>query len=464
MAYGSLQPYGSGLYKGTPEVDATSIAVCYTVDGQTICDGPNFRCNKINSITGRMLRYAYNPNQGQGWCEYENGIAMVWPEVKPLDVVLANNQVVKLAIDESNGQIYEIQTRNGPVGSAVLRTWLDKDGESYAGTEIPTEIRLREHVAPEEHETLQHSEGHFYFRPHDEEDKGATGYGLTGYRDAQQIDISSFKNGEISDQSAITKDIPMTGDIVYDKREESERLQTKIYTHASSYKLVKTNQYYIIKDKRGSLEERLMSEDGWQQDIDDPILWISRNEDMRFDRVSQVVCGGSVFGTLAGPDGYADSAMSFSPTTGLTHAVADLTDDFAIIFSLSGVSGSIDVLSFPTGNMQIQIVRSGSVYLLGLRDATGLYSTELAWTGGSWGTFMVERSGENVRFSEAGARLNQMMLTSLGTYGGTVGIMAGEVGNLFDLRIYDHAVAENAFAYYYYNLMNQNGDAVCPIF
>ena len=458
--YGSVVPYGEGLYKGLPTISGeTDLGTCY--ENGTLCDGPDFKCNKINNITGTMMRFAFDKAQGQGWSFYENGEHLVWPEIRPISVVAENDQLLKFAIDELTGQIYEIQTRDGPLSSDVERTFVDKEGE-YGGHEIPTEIRFREDVAAEDHKQLENREKHFSIRPHDEEMKGTTGHTAQGFRNAFENNISTLINGEIETEEAITKDIPLNGDIVYDKKVRARRQQTKFYTTTSSYKLVKRIEYYDVNDERGTVEERTMKESEWQDEMFDPVFWLTRNKSLLTDQATGVACGGSYFDEITGPDGNSESAMSFAATTGLTFTLPDLADDFSFMFWFSGIIGTTEL--FNLGGLRITVSVSGTDYYLELTDGTNVVSQLLGFKGGGWDSIQIVREGTFFIIRENGNALNTFAIVSVLTYTGASTILDSAIGNLFDIRVYDEAVSASAYEYYHYNVMNQNGDAVMPLF
>lgn len=474
MGYGEDLPYGEGNYKG--EVDHGPVVPvgpppsdgaggganfgegAVTTEGEQIFGG-----NKLNGITGRCLRFAVNPDQGAGWSLYSNGDYMVWPSsgTKPIPVINSTGQIIFLAIDELDKKIYEIQTRNGPVDSGVERTWKDKDGD-YAGHEIPCTIRLPEVRGSEEHTEVEHQESHFSFRPYDEVFKNLSDYTSAGYLPAFKPTFRIFKNGEIYQESAEAKDAPIIGDIVYNRKVQDYRLQTEITTTASAFRLVKTNEYYIMKDKRGSPEERRMKEQDWQEELSEPILWLARNKDMLRNLADGTLMTGSISTSVEGPDTLSDSSASFSLTTGLSTTLTGLQIQFTIIFSVAHLVGDTTIFSFNGGLIIVDLIKDSGKWWVRFIDNGFIYRAQLSWKTG-WTTIKITRDMVNVAISENGYRLNLIPSYSFGDLSGNLLIMDGVIGHLYPVYILDSAVSDEAFLYYCKDLLEYKGKATLPL-
>lgn len=428
-----------------------------------IIDGRIYTSNKGNGVSGKCLRYAVNSAQGQGWCFYQNGDNMVWPtqHSEPMDLILDNEQVIKLAIDELDGQTYEIQTRNGPVGSGLTRSYRDKQSD-YGGAEIPTRIKFPEHIAEEEHMELEHQESHFYLRPQDEDDKGIAGYDDQGFRDAQEIDIYLYTNGEQSDESAKTVDIPNPADVVYDRKVQDPRLQTEFRTAASSYQMVKTNQYYVQKDKRGSVAERTMSEARFQDEFALPEVWLSRNARPLLNLATGILFTGSYQSLVTGADGKTESALRFGITDGLLGNVSSLSGDFSITFNVARITVTTDILEFVLAGVKVGIVVTGSNYQLRFDNNGTIYLQDITWAG-DWQELKVERDGATLRFGQNGQHIGVEALNSVIPLDGALRIMDSAIGDFHDLRVVPNTTSAEAFEYLNYDLTDNEGDATLPL-
>ena len=194
-----------------------------------------------------------------------------------------------------------------------------------------------------------------------------------------------------------------------------------------------------------------------------PLLWYSRGPSLTMNRATGVEAGGSTFASVVGPDGKSNSAMAFSPATGLTDTVAAMTADFTVMFGLSNVSSDITVVDLGDNNGQINIIISSGVYYLRFVSDGETHTQALSWDGTGWVSLKVTRTGDLLTMSENGSLLNTFSLLTSESYGGSVQVMNGQTGRLFDFRIYASAVSENAFDYYYDDIIQHSGDSTCPV-
>ena len=260
--------------------------------------------NRITAYSGKCIRFAVRPDQGQGYAFYKNRAvpeAWIWPEPQsdPLCVFDNKGQPRYIILDEVTGKWHEIGTRQGPIGTDVTPVYEDKADGDYQGTEIPCAIKLRENTSDREHKKLEHNETHVGFRPHDEAHKGVTGYGANGLRAGFELNVEAYKDGNLTaDAEAMA--VPLEGDVVFDRKVEARRLQTGLVTNASEFRLTYADQYYVQKDAAES--RKAMTEHSMQAEFAEPLVWLTRGDGMTVNRATGVACSGTCFSSTSGPE------------------------------------------------------------------------------------------------------------------------------------------------------------------
>jgi hypothetical protein len=178
--------------------------------------------------------------------------------------------------------------------------------------------------------------------------------------------------------------------------------------------------------------------------------------DSGFSDVIGVKTQSSVPGPTPTPGGLprATTAISFAPNQGLECDLA-LAGDFTIMFWVKGVDTHCDVL-----NAFDIAIDNGS---LQLQQNAQLISQRLNWSGQGWVSLFIRRRHDEITLGKNGAVLNTFLAQTQPSFSGTLEIMHDEVGELFDLRIYNNAVSDDAYLYYYRDVTKNNGDAGLPI-
>ena len=448
--YGENGAYGEGDYKGEVVNSSTG--------GSSLLDG--FPANKINYLTGACLRLGIRPDHGLGWSYYQNGERWLWPmpNIKPISIIDDNGHRRFLVMDEITGRYFEYPTRNGPTGSGMEESWRDKDSQ-YGGAEIPCYIKWKEYIGDREHMKVNHIEGHVNIRPNDENDRKRTGYTDKGYRDGFKVDYSVYKDGEL-DKHAETKDIPDNGDLIFDRKSEGYRVQPRFDTTTSSFKITGIDPYYIVKNAAGNRSQRVMTEGNHQLTYCDPIFWISRGDNPLLDRATAETCDGTYFNVEKGPDSK-QSALLFATADNFSKVLPqNLTGNFTIQFAVNEMMLPLRICDFSIGNLEISIEENFVLRYNGMFD---MYEQDLDTKGDSWIFIKISRHGKDLTISKNGTLLNTFRLSGIGTYGGLLTGMRDGVGSLFDFRIHNKAIDDNAFAYYYGDVVENEGKALLPI-
>lgn len=415
--------------------------------------------NKINAVTGRCIRFAVKPDQGQGYSVYKNSAipnAWIWPEPQsvPITVYDGNRHARHLVLDEKTGRWYEIGTRNGPANSNLIASYLDKDAEDYSGTEIPCEAQFREDIARNEHMKIEHIENHQYVRPQNKNNQGASGYNAFGLRPQQEIEIDIYRDGVLV-EFARTRDVPIGGDYVFDRRTRGNRLRIGFKTATSEFRLTSNDRYYLQIDENATRKE--MTEREWQEELmNDLGVWISRGADPTTNLGNGTTMSGGFDSVTQGPDGIDNSALSFSPSSGLSTAISG-AGDYTFIFTVSNIVSTVAI----TDN--ISIVRSGDNYRIHVTNNSQTVNRPLNWDGSGWVTIAVKRSGGFIYISEDGGASDITPIGDNEDLSGTLNICNGQDCDLFDFRYYQKQVSDAALDYYYKDLTEYDGKALLPI-
>lgn len=422
-----------------------------------------FRPNRINSEDGKCYRFAVRGDQGVGWSEYE-GTDMVWPEIEPITIFGADDDLPRqLAIDESTGLLYEISLRDGPENTGIKRGYTDKE-DQYAGTEISTEVLFPERSASQEHFGLEFEEQHTYTRPQDEKQRNKDGHDANGYRNAHELEVAVLADGEPTKAIAKTRDTPLNGDNTIDKKVEVNRGQIRVRTTTSEFRIAGVMEYWKEIDKRSAPNDITMTEHVFQEDLSDTFFWLSRDARPTLNRTLGSLVSGSIAGTITGPDGKSASAMIFSTSTGLTTTVDTITGDFSILFSIASVDASVTVFAFSTGSVNVNVNRTGNTYSLEFDDGGDLKSETLTWDGTGFVTLAITRDGDSITFKENGKQLNSRLISNINSFGGTLTILDNQAATLFDPRGIITALSTRGFEYYHEDIVDNEGDAVLPVF
>ena len=407
------------------------------------------------SVTTESLRLALKPSQGNGWAVFR-GEDWLWPE--------ARNGTLKIIDNKEKHQQIVWDARSGlPYLVGDLNQWTDKADGSYDGTEIEGEIRFPEDRGSAEHYTLESLEHHVHLRPHDEDSRGADGHTATGYRNGFSVDLAMFEDGEQITEAARTENIPIDGDIVFDRKLEAHRMQLKFTTTTSFWKLVRRRSYYVAKDKAAPPSGRAMSQYDHQAALEDAVMWLSRGDSLLLDKITNVEATGSYLAVATGPDGYSGSAMQFNGAEGIYVPLASpLSGDFTAMIWASAAP-DCDMISFSTGPGHLSVFNVvGDSPRLQWDDGPANHEAEFEWDK-TWKHFGIRRKGELYTLYVDGAQVGTSPVGVYSSYGGTIAFGV-DVGTLFEPRIFASALDNDTIKYYYDDVIQNKGNSVMDIF
>ena len=414
------------------------------------------------SETNRTLSFAIEPSQGKLWREF-GGPGWVQPEsvVGTFEVFTDDEQPVTCITDARTGKTYRLATRNGPAGSGVVRRFTDRYGQYGGGIEIPWAIRFKEHTAPEEHEMIKHLLSLFNFRPQAEDSKSAAGHDSGGYRNAQEVSLTVYKDGDVI-RATITRKIPLKGSIVFDQQIAANRVQLELNGTASELRITEQRTDYEVLQQRVKPDDRIMAYHDYQAELSKPLFRVSRGKNLLMNLAKGTQVTGSIFGSTVGPDGAAGSAMVFSAASTISDTLSTtLTGDLTALFWVSSLAASTEV--FRVGTLIVRVERIGVVYFVNVNDNGTMHVQGLSWSGTGWTLVRVTRSGNHWVIGENGQPLITNLAPSVNIFTGDMEIQAANPKHAFDVRLYASAISAETFTWYYENVVNEQGKAVLPV-
>ena len=214
------------------------------------------------------------------------------------------------------------------------------------------------YMGSNEHDYIEHDESHVNIRPQYVENRGVDDYTDTGLRDALEISLSAYINGEKTTARAITSDIPENGEIVFaGNHVEANRIQLVVSGTAGETQITSIHNAFIKKQKPGSRTERTMTERTMQATlVGNRVIHATRGGNVLTNRVNNDYANTGTYTGITGPDGRALSAGQAD--TLVTIANPAMTDHTWIMWSKTAAPGPL------TGLNLTEYSSSGDWYLL----------------------------------------------------------------------------------------------------
>lgn len=411
--------------------------------------------------SGYVLCFALTGNQGIGWSQYTGNYPIPETRLGMITTMDSSNRPISLIFDATDRKAYLLANHNGPTGSGITKEFRDKI-TSYAGYEIECVVRPKEHEQKKKHRTLEHQSSGIQVLAYEEANRGATGYTADGLRSTQELTVRAYLNGSTTAATTF-RDLSLKGELPADVKLEAERVQFEYVFAASEFKVPRMFQSYLIKDKIPAPADQITSEQTYQLEFCDPVLWLSRGPNLALDRATAATLSGSYASEVTGPDQKTLSALQFGAATGLSAILGSITGDFTVILSLAGITDDTTLLEMATGAFRLSIVVAGGLYTLRYTDSSGSYNTLLSWTGTGWTTLKITRAGTALSVAENGAHRQAHTLADLVTVGGLTYVVRNNAAQLFDLRIYAATVSTAAFHYYWSDVTTNYGKRFLPM-
>jgi len=350
--------------------------------------------------------YAYAVEEQQGIAFTENtGSAWVKPAARSgfIEFVDDEGQQRSLVLDFSDGFFYNIATRDGASGSGEAQAKTDKvTTAGVAGTNIAGVLKTKEMRGTFEKFFLMAKIFHIYARPESESDGFPTGL---------EIDLNLYTNGEPTTAAATTKDIPITGDISFDRVVEAHRIQLEIKSNMSEHLIAGWQADDVSEDRPADPDDLDMTEDDWQGEFAEPDVWMGSVLGTMIDRASgEEISATYTAGT--GPDSGTDTG--FAITTALT-------------LPSTALAGSGTLLVWHTAAITVTI--GGVAVVLTAHGTSG------GWT---------------------------LSYANTLTASGAIVVTPTAAGSVSDIRTYVSGISANARGYYYTDVTSNDGKIIIP--
>lgn len=388
--YGRTGVYGSGAYKGR------------------ISDPPNSLVGISFSDKKKCFHFGFDAQQGLGWDEV-SGDRWVWPETQGavLNVFDDIGQMLLVVWDEASGLPFVISTKDGPSGSGMDRTYVDKYDPYHPQnpigySDIESTIKLPEHFGEKKHYNIEHSETDLHIRPSKASNRGADGYGDNGLLEDFELGMSIYVDGKAVADDTIA-DVATDAENAFTVKASGPTNQIEVTTNKSDFRLMAVESYYNVKDNAKRPVVGRTTEDDYQKEFSLPSVWLSRGSNLLLNRANgQTLTGTGHSGP--GPDGRSNTALVLDSTLYLANAA--IADGTFMLWHRAGVSLPVAVTTY---------------------DSIGTWY--------------------------------------LSYYRGVIG--AAQIltipNQIFDLRIYDTEISLAAIAHYFNNIENDEGRLYLPV-
>lgn len=408
------------------------------------------------SFTDKCYRLAVTPNQGIGIVEWSGDLPFPEAGIGTTKGFNKKNEAISLILDNRTGQFYRI---------GLKEIWQDKVGV-YGGSEISTFILLKENIGITGEEAMvEHVESHIHSRPFDESYKGQSGYDNYGFRDKHRVNLKIFANGNTDNPVSKLKNIKQYGDLVFGKRVQNKRLQLKIETTTSAFRITRVRQLIQNTDKLTPYGiSGVRTESEFQRLFRGMDLWLSRDSKKPImNRCTGTDLTGSYNSLTTGPDQKSNSALYFGATDYLTVTLSQKTFPSVLSFWVGDISGYSNILQFstPTGSFYVSINLSTGYYA-GVSDdptTTNNQHALLEWNGTGWVLITIYIDGTNIYIYENGVLKGVIpQFAWLTSYGGATVIAQTVAMSLFDIRRIPRKVSSDAIQWYYDDVINNYGN------
>lgn len=404
----------------------------------------------ITSRTDKCFRFAIPQKieQGVGWSVY-TGDDFPFPvgETGFCRVKDQNEDFHPLVIDGRTFQVHEMGREN---------QWRDGEDE-YAGSEIESQILLKEEVPPiGAAAILQHEQSHAYMKPWINTRRNGGEYNSEGFRTGFNMDAFIRVNGKPTNH-AITQKIPLRGQLTFDRKCKSPNLQIGWILRYAPWRFVRTQTWYRQIDSAASPGKKTMTEKDWALEWTQPLAWQARNLDPTLDFATGQTVNMTFQGTVTGPDGYSNTAMVFGNGGGITYPDINLGTDFTINFWLRNPH-PMNMITI--GNLIISLAAGLE---LTWNDGVTVQNVPLEQEYGDWGMLTIQREGNILRIYENGSLNNTFNLGSVELFNGNMTVFQSGC-RVSDFITVGRNVIEDGILYRYNDMVENQGNATCPIY
>jgi len=323
---------------------------------------------------------------------------------------------------------------------------------------ISSKIRFAEMTGTSKNFNAVHRESHAFFKPP---------VPLTTFNSGFKVGWKSYQDGGTTPVESIDA-IAYNGDIQNWRTIEGRTIQHELLPNMAGWRLTGFNSEYWQEDKKDMVNMPAGTEESdWQEELYDPIFWVSRwtNKDIVSNSNADTESG--MINRSPGPDGEGDSAFAIIYDAYLQwdDAISGL-GDFTILIGMKGDDEN-DCTNMPT----LKISDDFSVRLVPYLDRlivrfSSDYYFALPSISDKWNLISLRRTGENLTLDFNGSKLETIVgkSTELTGYVKFSDFHRGFPGKaeFFDTRIFNSVLSDNAIKYWYDNI-TQGGDKILPV-
>jgi hypothetical protein len=270
---------------------------------------------------------------GNDWLVPPNG-------VNGYEIIDDGGRALQMVFDNLTAKYYWASTYNGPTGSGLSKTFLDKDDTTGTGTEIDWSLIYGADTGELMKYDIRFETGNLTIDPFNPANADETGYDSSGFRDGLEIDIYGYKKANAFEtEFSIAKNIIKDGDINTDETPIDKAIQIKITGNRSECIISEFVGFYTVIDQAAEPSKREMTEGDYQEALASPVLWLTRGTNLYKNSAT----GASISGTptgATGVDGKTNSAFQISAA--LDTITVNLTDGSVLFWSDGTVAVSID--------------------------------------------------------------------------------------------------------------------------
>lgn len=426
------------------------------------------------------LRLAVEDQAGEGWTTYSGSNWIKPPFVTgPAVVVDANGNESFYLLDFTALEVYRIETFDGPIGSGITKTYLDKNT-----TAVISSVKSKEIIGAREANTKQVQEAHAYIRPQVEADGLPSGFEVTA---------KDYVDGSVTATETITN-VPFTGDIEFFKQAEGARLQAEFITNSSEFRLVGLDVDFIEK-KRKKISPNITQTDEYQAMdkiasnntlsvwITKPDYLLNRADGTRPSNFVTIRDDPQGFDPSTGPGGKECTAIIQYDDDGFAPPATFNTITYPYSISESVLTPNNLFISFwvkfpVTG---IRIIEATGAYYIQFDDATtinfsGLFTATVDdVTTGAWNYFIIDRDAVQIRvyqnLVEKANVISPILFTGTALvlkFAAAVGVGLGSALEFYDIRIFQDdtigfvLLSFTDFADYSSDVLNNEGNLYLP--
>lgn len=259
----------------------------------------------------KCLRFATEQSEGYGWSEFSGN-----NHVEPFDnyganqVIDDNGNSRDIVFDKNDYLLYEVDTCDKVIFTRPSP--LDKDSDEVDWEKWEKETTFDQIT---EHKDIQHELSHVYIQPKDEAFRNTSGYGETGQRNAQKIDIEAYLGGEKLVYSGKARSIQENGEVYFQGLPlKNNKVQLVVKGTAGEIRVTGHSHEYLGIDGSPAVPKREQSEYQSLKELSkDLLIHISRNLFPGYNRITGEVIFG--FTAITGPDSKKSAISNVSQIT-----------------------------------------------------------------------------------------------------------------------------------------------------